>query len=278
VGLPPGASGTARGATYRDLLVGRLPRDVVERLPRSFDIVGDIAIIRVDDDLIPYGEEISNAIMKIHKGVKAVYARGPASGSLRIHILRHIGGEERTATVYRENGIVFSVDLAYMYVNPRLASERLRIAQEVADGELVLDLFSSYGGFALNIAKIRSATVVASDINAAAVEHMRRSIEINRLRGLVYPILGDSTRPPLRNTFNVVIADNPINIGLFIDAIETMLVEGGRAYIYVLSDSPAEAAEILGSRSASRLRVHSCIEVREYSPKLGIYRCVCAKV
>ena len=272
------ASSAAKGATYRDLLAGRLPREVAERLPRSFDIIGDIAVIRLDEDLIAYGEEIASAIMKIHKSVRAVYARGPATGLLRIHGLRHIGGEERTSTIYRENGIAFSVDIAYMYVNPRLASERLRIAQEVADGELVLDLFASYGGFALNIARVRSATVVASDINARAVEHMRRSIYMNRLRGQVYPVVTDSASPPLRSRFRVVIADNPTNIEPFIDAIEAALVERGRAYIYILADSATDAAETISRRSSSRLRVVHCAEVREYSPKLGIYRCLSVKV
>ena len=73
----------ARGLTYRDLLSDILPRDVLEKLPRSFDIVGDIAIIRIDEEeLLRYGGEISNAIMKIHKRVRAVYARGPARGCL----------------------------------------------------------------------------------------------------------------------------------------------------------------------------------------------------
>jgi tRNA wybutosine-synthesizing protein 2 len=74
---------------------------------------------------------------------------------MRIHSIRHIGGERRTTTIYKENGIYFSVDIASMYVNTRLASEGLRVVREIADESLVLDLFSGYGGFALNIAKIR---------------------------------------------------------------------------------------------------------------------------
>lgn len=265
-----------RGVSYRDLLVGSLPGDVLLRLPRSFDIVGDIALIRLDDDLIVYGERIAEAIMRIHRGVRAVYARGSAEGSMRIHGVRHIGGERRTTTIYRENGIYFSVDIASMYVNTRLASERLRVAREIADGSLVLDLFSGYGGFALNIAKIRWAEVIAIDINPYAVEHMRRSIAMNRLRGYVYPIITDSRSPPLRGEFDVVIADNPTNIGPFIEIIEDLVKRGGKAYIYLLAESAEDATNKINTKS-SKLEVELCGEVKEYSPKLRIYRCIAHK-
>ncbi len=265
-----------RGVSYRDLLVGSLPEDVVSRLPRSFDIVGDIALIRLDDDLITYGREISEAIMRIHRGVRAVYARGSAEGSVRIHGIRHIGGERRTTTVYKENGIYFSVDIASMYVNTRLAGERFRVAREVADGSLVLDLFSSYGGFALNIAKIRRAEVVAIDINPYAVDHMRRSIAMNRLRGSVYPIITDSKSPPLRGGFDVVIADNPTNVEPFIEVIEDLLKRGGKAYIYLLAESIEDATNRINTKSP-KLEIESCAEVKEYSPKLRIYRCIANK-
>jgi tRNA (guanine37-N1)-methyltransferase len=246
-----------RGISYRDLLVGSLPENVLSRFPRSFDIVGDIALIRLDDDLIVYGGEIAEAIM-------------------RIHSIRHIGGERRTTTIYKENGIYFSVDIASMYVNTRLASEGLRVAREIADGSLVLDLFSGYGGFALNIAKIRWAEVVAIDINPYAVEHMRRSIAMNRLRGYVYPIITDSRSPPLRGEFDVVIADNPTNIGSFIEIIEDLLKRGGKAYIYLLAESAEDATNKINTKS-SKLEVELCGEVKEYSPKLRIYRCIAHK-
>ncbi len=138
-----------------------------------------------------------------------------------------------------------------MCVNTRLASERLRVAREIADGSLVLDLFSGYGGFALNIAKIRWAEVVAIDINPYAVEHMRRSIAMNRLRGYVYPIITDSRGPPLRGEFDVVIADNPTNIGSFIEIIEDLLKRGGKAYIYLLAESAEDATNKINTNPRS---------------------------
>jgi tRNA (guanine37-N1)-methyltransferase len=271
------ASGLLRGVGYRDLLVGSLPDEVISRLPRSFDIVGDIAVIKLDEDLMVYGREIAEAIMRIHKRIRAVYARGAVTGPMRVQTIRHIGGEERTVTIYRENGISFSVDIASMYVNTRLASERLRVAREVRDGDLVLDLFSGYGGFALNIAKIRRATVIANDINPQAIEHMKRSIAMNRLQGSVHPLVSDSKNPPVKAGFDIIIADNPTNIEPFIGVIADLLKRGGRAYIYILANSAEEAANIVYRDLPSRLYIELCEEIKEYSAKLKIYRCKASK-
>ncbi len=269
----------ARGITYRDLLRGVLPHDLIDRLPRSFDIVGDIAIIRINDrDLLRYANEISSAIMKIHKRVRAVYSRGPARGLLRVQALEHLGGERRTETIYRENGLRFSVDIASMYVNPRLGGERLRIAMEVRDGELVLDMFSSYGAFAINIARIRRCSIVASDINPIAVYHMKRSIYMNRLVGEVMPVVSDANSAPPRGSFTTVIADNPTNILESIGVIADMLIRGGRAYIYALTDDPDGMGRKIEELSGARLSVSSYSVVREYSPRLNIYRYLAFKI
>lgn len=210
--------------------------------------------------------------MKIHRRVRCVYARGPVEGFLRIQRLRHIGGERRTATIYRENGLLFSVDIASMYVNTRLSSERLRIAMEISDNETVLDLFSGYGAYALNIARIRRASVIAMDINRESVKHMVRSIYMNRLAGTVHPLVSDAGNPPLWGGFDVVIADNPTDVDRYIETIAGLLRRGGRAYIYILVERPEDGVERIEKLSGGVLRVVDFQRVREYSPRLNIYR------
>jgi len=264
--------GTLPRTTYRDLLRGRLPDDIVARLPRSFDLVGDIAIIRLDKDLIGYGHEIAEAIMRIHRRVRCVYARGPVQGTLRIQRLHHIGGERRTETIYKENGVLFSVDIASMYVNTRLSSERLKIAMEISDNETVLDLFSGYGAYALNIAWIRRASVIATDINRESIIHMVKSIYMNKLAGTVHPLVSDAESPPTRRGYDVVIADNPTDMDRYIETIAGLVRRGGRAYIYILVERPEEGVNRIERLSRGALRVSDLQRVREYSPRLNIYR------
>ncbi|MEL9929555.1 MAG: methyltransferase domain-containing protein [Sulfolobales archaeon] len=268
-----GSDGSKHGKTYRDLLRGVLPDDIVSRLPRSFDLVGDIALIKLPEDLIPYGPQVSEAIMKIHRNVRSVYARRRVSGVFRIHELIHIGGVDISETVYTENGVRFYVDVKKMFVNPRMATERLRIAGIIDEGSSVLDLFSGYGGFSLNIARLKNAYVVAVDLNSHAMEALKRSIGMNKLKGVVDPICGEALtimKGLREDFFDVIILDNPTEVLKYVDAGMRLLKRGGRAFIYTLSEDES----ILRKRlSELEIDVIECFSVREYSPDLSIFRC-----
>ncbi|MEZ0290382.1 MAG: methyltransferase domain-containing protein [Sulfolobales archaeon] len=259
--------------SYRDLVKDHIPPDLYSKLPRSFDVIGDIALIKLPDELIPYAPQISEAIMRIHRNVRSVYVRKRVSGVYRVHELIFAGGVEKSETIYTENGVRFYVDIKKMFVNPRMATERLRIAGMIRDGELVLDLFSGYGGFSLNIARLREVFIVAVDLNPEAINALRRSIELNKLKGYIEPIhaearfLVESLREGI---FDVIILDNPTMIESFVECIARLLKDRGRVYMYVLTkdiESFRDRVERIG------LEVRECIDVREYSPEEYIYRC-----
>ena len=68
-----------RGRTYKDFLKGALPNDVIASLPRSYDVVGDIAIIRLDEEHLPFAEAIADAIMRVEErpsGLRVTRCRG----------------------------------------------------------------------------------------------------------------------------------------------------------------------------------------------------------
>ena len=160
----------------------------------SFDVVGDIAIIKVPSGNILSAEKVANQIMAIHGSVKAVFAQtSPIAGDFRVRQLRFLAGEDKTCTRHKESGCVFSVDVEKCYFSPRLSHERSRIARLVKDGETVVNMFSGVGCFSVLIAKTASNSKVFSiDVNPTAVQYMEENVRINRVYGKVIPLLGDS--------------------------------------------------------------------------------------
>ena len=160
----------------------------------SFDIVGDIAVIKLSGSSHADATAAAEAIMNCNKGVKTVLAQASKiSGEYRLRKLTCIGGEDKTLTIHREHGCFFTVDLEKCYFSPRLSGERLRIARMIKPNETVVNMFAGVGCFSIIIAKKNpTAKVYSIDINPQAVEFMQENIRKNRVFGKVIPILGDS--------------------------------------------------------------------------------------
>jgi len=178
----------------KTLLAAALPTEELNAIYSSYDIIGDIAVIRLNENSKKYGQIIAETIMKVHKNVKTVLAQvSPIHGDFRLRKLEYIAGENKTKTVHRESGCIFAVDLASCYFSPRLFYERMRIAKLVRDGETVVNMFAGVGCFSIVIAKHSNAAKIYSiDINPAAVQFMKENIRLNRVYGKVVPIEGDA--------------------------------------------------------------------------------------
>jgi tRNA (guanine37-N1)-methyltransferase len=67
-----------------------------------FDIIGDIAIIKVANDNVVNAEAVAKQIMAIHKNVKTVFAQiSPILGDFRVRELKMLAGEGKTSTKHR---------------------------------------------------------------------------------------------------------------------------------------------------------------------------------
>ncbi len=187
----------------RKVLAEFLPESALSGVYSSYDMVGDIAIIRLTRESSQYKEKIAETIMKIHRNVKTVLAQtSPVHGSFRTRKVEHVAGENKTVTVHKESGCLFSVDVEKCYFSPRLFYERMRIAKQVASGEVVVNMFAGVGCFSIVIAKNSNVEKIYSiDINPTAVEYMKENVRLNRVYGRVIPILGDAKEIILQRLF-----------------------------------------------------------------------------
>jgi len=168
--------------------------DEIKQLYGSFDIIGDIAVIKIPDALLDKKFIIAKAIMDNMKPVKTVLRQvTPVSGDYRTRELEHILGEDKTLTLYKEYSCKFKVDLAKVYFSPRLSTERIRIAKKVEHGETIVNMFAGIGSFSIVIAKHQpNSTVYSIDINPDAYDLMLENIKLNKVFDRVIPLLGDA--------------------------------------------------------------------------------------
>jgi tRNA (guanine37-N1)-methyltransferase len=224
--------------TLAELLEDKLSPDLIAGLPRSVDLVGDIAIIELPPELKLHKIIVGEAIMKTHHGIRTVLAKaGAVEGTYRLRKLSIIAGESRTETVHKEHGCQYHVDLARVYFSPRLSYEHDRVASLVQEGETVIDLFAGVGPFSVLIAKRHAKVKVFTiDVNPDAVDFLRRNIRLNRVEDRVHPLLGDAreiVEESLSSIADRVIMNLPEKASEFVDvACQGLKSEGGTVHFY----------------------------------------------
>ncbi len=164
-------------------------------LPSSFDIIGDIAIVRIPDEAMKYKKEIGEALLVAHKNIKVACIDKGVKEERRIRDIQIIAGEKRTETVHKEHGIKISLDIKKVYYSPRLATERKRIAEMVKKGDVVIDMFAGVAPFSLVIATFSSPSMVyAIDKNPDAVFYAHKNVWRNKLASRVKILQGDAAK------------------------------------------------------------------------------------
>ena len=218
-----------RPHSYREVV--EVPDSVKPLLPSSFDVIGDIAIIELPDELMPYGKAIGEAILKVHRHIKAVFAKGSkVEGEYRVRELIHLAGEKRTETLHRENGIRLKLDIAKVYFSPRLATERMRIFKKTRPGEVVFDMFAGVGPYSILLAR-KAKLVFACDLNPWAIRYLEENIRLNKAHNLV-PILGDVRKVAGKLKADRVIMNLPKFADRFLREAMLSVRNGGVVHYY----------------------------------------------
>jgi len=232
-----------QGKTLQEALDDKLAPPLLAKLPHSMDIIGQVAIVDVDPELEEYKHQLGQAILQTKVNIKTVLAKvGAISGEFRTRDFEVIAGTSETETIYREYGCVYLLDPRDVYFSPRLSQERWKVAQQVRDGEVVVDMFAGVGPYSIQIAKKHcTAKVYAIDTNDRAIYFLNRNIGVNKVNN-VYAFHGDAREVIEKNLIgnaDRVIMNLPEKAIEFIDiACKALQSVGGVIHYYGFEEEP----------------------------------------
>ena len=180
--------------SIEDALVGELPENILELVPKSYDVIGKIAIVEFDHintindkNVSSYKKKVAEALVSVNKSVKTVYEKlSEVKGIYRLKELKIIYGEDNPETIHKENDCYFKLDVKKTYFTPRLVFERNRVSSSsFKKQELIVDMFTGVGPFSIQIAKKNEVKIYAFDVNPSAYKYITENIEINKMKGKV---------------------------------------------------------------------------------------------
>ncbi|GAB6945964.1 class I SAM-dependent methyltransferase family protein [Vulcanisaeta sp. JCM 16161] len=265
--------------TLKDVVRPLIPKELWDRVPRSFDIVGSrsgaVAIIEIPPELENYKFIIGDAIVRLNRHVKAVLRRiGAREGEFRLYKYEVLVPGP-TEVIHKENNYLIKVDPTKAYFSPRDQGDREDIARQVMPNEVILYPFAGVGPYAITILKRQPLVrlVIAIELNEYAYYYMLDNIKLNRLEGKVLPLLGDAAKlMGLFHGVDRVILTLPLGAHRFLKQSLMSVKDGGIIHFYHLGteENPYGEAENLVRNYCGELGYECQVVnrriVRDYAP------------
>ncbi|MEM4248200.1 MAG: class I SAM-dependent methyltransferase family protein [Candidatus Nanoarchaeia archaeon] len=261
----------------KQLLKDFLPEKYLDLVVKSYDVIGDIAILEIPKSLERFELQIAHALKRANPYLKTVVRKaGKISDEFRIRPLKHLTGEKKTETTHREANVLLKVDLSKAYFSPRSSNERLRIARLVKPGEDVLVMFAGIGVYPLVITKFQqNCHIWAIEKNPDAVKFMEENIRANRAGHLVFAVKGDvkDKMPELGLVYDRIVMPFPEQAFKFLDLAFRYIKPNGTVHYYTFLhedkiDKHIKALENTAKKLGRKIEIQNWLRTGSFAPRV----------
>ncbi|KAK8921573.1 tRNA (guanine(37)-N1)-methyltransferase 2 [Platanthera zijinensis] len=151
-------------------------------VPSSFETIGHIAHLNITEELLPYKNTIARVIYdKNQPKIKTVVNKvGTIKNEFRVPSFEVLAGKEDMVTEVKQYGATFKLDYSLVYWNSRLEHEHIRLVSQFHPGEVICDMFSGVGPFAIPAAQ-KGCFVIANDLNPHSIHFLKINAKINKV-------------------------------------------------------------------------------------------------
>ena len=185
---------------YLKMNLGEVTYNKFEKFwPQSFDQIGEMIIIKIDNEVEDFTENISQSLLHQNKRVTRIFQDLGVQGDFRIRKLKLIGGEENLGgeTKIKENGVEFLVDPTKGYYSPRLATERLEtlecailLKEKLGRKLKICDAYAGFGPALMPLIKEKKLVnyILANDLNPKVTSILEYNLINNNKENIEFEI------------------------------------------------------------------------------------------
>ncbi|MFX1488714.1 MAG: class I SAM-dependent methyltransferase family protein [Promethearchaeota archaeon] len=198
-------------------LIGVLSEEELSLLPRGFQTLGNIIILKLNPILYDKKEIIAKSYLELLPKIRAVYLnKGKIVGRFREpENIEFLAGVDDPVVEHREHGIKYKFDITKIMFSKGNINERKYLATLVKAGETIVDMFAGIGYFSLVIAKHSEVGQIYSiEMNPLSYRFLTENVKINHLEDKIVPINGDSKEEVIKLSNSGIRADRII-MGVF---------------------------------------------------------------
>ncbi len=198
-------------------LKGKLTEKELSLLPRGFQIVGKVIILKLKPELHDKKNIISEYCLKFFPSIKSIYLnKGKVTGTYREpEKIEYIAGINNPLVEHTEHKIRYRFDITKIMFSKGNLNERKYLTTLVKPEEVIVDMFAGIGYFSLPIGKHSLPKKIYSiEHNPEAYKYLTENVKINHLEQIIFPIKGDSKEEVIKLSESGIRADRVI-MGVF---------------------------------------------------------------
>jgi tRNA wybutosine-synthesizing protein 2 len=258
-------------------LESKLSEKELNDLPRGYQIVGKILLVKLKPSLLKHKKIIGKTILSLFPYIHTVCLIKDIGGIERKPNVEIIAGCKRsTQTLNKEHGCQFLIDVSKVMWSQGNKEERIRITKLVKPGETIVDMFSGIGYFSIFIAKYcKPKEIYAIDINPEALDFLRKNIWLNNVENDIEILQGDCRKfaKLLENTADRVIMGYLFKTEKFLPY--AFRIAKSNAFIHFHRTAKVEEIEKLkkniidiGKKNKVKIKILKVNKVKSYAPKI----------
>ncbi len=221
-------------------LAGILSEEELSLLPRGFQTIGKVMIIKLNSKLLNNKELIAEKCLEMLPAIKSVYINlGKVKGQFRQpEKIEFIAGVNNSIVIHKEHDVRYKFDFTKIIFSKGNLNERFFLTTLVQEKEIVVDMFAGIGYFSLPIGKLSPAEKIYSiELNQLSYEFLLENIKLNHLEEKIIPIFGNCKEEVVKLSESGLKADRVI-MGVFpapkdyIKEALTLTKDGGTVFHY----------------------------------------------
>ncbi len=201
----------------KEKLKGKLTEEELALLPRGFQTLGKIIILKLNQKLQVKKELIGEVCLELFPKMRSVYVNlGKIIGTFREpEKIELVAGENNPIVEHKEHDVIYKFDITKIMFSKGNLNERRFLASLVKKGEIIVDMFAGVGYFSLPIAKHSTVERIYSiELNPLSYKFLIENIKRNHFEDKIIPINGDCKQEVLRLSKTGIKADRII-MGVF---------------------------------------------------------------
>ncbi|MFX0204612.1 MAG: class I SAM-dependent methyltransferase family protein [Candidatus Hodarchaeota archaeon] len=184
-----------------------LPKESISLLPKRWKRIGEVGILNLNPELLPWKRKIGEKYLKFLPELKTIAHKvGITTTTTRQPDNEVLAGDTNTVTLHKELGCKFWIDALNLTFSNGNHAERQRLIKSCQKPEQIIDMFACVGNLSLPIAVHNSAVkIIGIEINPEAFKFLEKNIQENQVKKKYQAVFGDNRKVTPRDWADRVI-------------------------------------------------------------------------